>query len=194
MIRKLHTLIVHVCLFHVVKVMTDILLPNFSWGNRVRGYLVGQFFKKKGASFLLAPGYTINMAKNIEVGDNVYIAHDVWINASGGLKIEDGVIISPKVVIATTKHQYIDGAVSLGMSEASPIVIERGAWVVSGTVVTKGVRIGEGSIVGACSVVTKDIRSFWFSAGQPAKEIRQLTETKPTEGCEVKTIEVSTND
>lgn len=123
---------------------------------------------------MVASGCIFNMSRNMEVGDNVYIAHNVWINATAGLKLGDGVIISPGVVIATTKHDYQDGATSLNKSIKAPIEIKKGAWVVSNSVVTSGVTIGEGSIIGACSVVTKNINNFSFYAGQPAKFIKKI--------------------
>lgn len=168
---KLKNFLFHVLAYDLVTKITCIL-PNLHHSNLIRGYLIGFFLKKRGKKFMLASGCTINMARNLEVGDNVYIAHDCWINATGGLKIEDGVIISPKVVIATTKHAYINGSISLKSSINAPIVIKKGTWVASNTVITLGTTIGEGVIIGAGSVVTKNINSFYFAAGIPAKEIR----------------------
>ncbi|WP_167553030.1 acyltransferase [Evansella clarkii] len=114
------------------------------------------------------------MVRNIELGDNVYIAHDCWINGAGGLKIESNVIISPMVVIATTKHKYINGCVSNIESEVGEIKIGEGSWVAANSVITKGVVIGKGVIVGAASSVSKDIPDYCFAGGVPAKVIKKL--------------------
>ncbi len=172
--NKIKNFLFHVLLLHIVMTLTDILLPNLKYSNRIRGYFIGFFVKKKGSSFMVASGSTFNMLRNLEVGNNVYIAHDTWINATGGLVIEDNVIISPKVVIATTRHAYENKTVSLTKSTHEKITIRSGSWIASNSVITMGVNIGKGSIIGACSVVTKNTDPYCFYAGQPAKKIRSL--------------------
>lgn len=149
-------------------------LPNIDFSNRVRGWFVGKFCKRCGRNFRLAKGGTINMIRNISIGDDVYIAHDVWMNGVGGLELDDGVIISPGVVISTSKHSYVNGRVQLHKSEAAPVKIGAGSWVASNSVVASGVTIGEGCVIGACSAVSRDLPSYFFCAGTPAKPIKQL--------------------
>lgn len=160
-------------LLHFILMICE-LLPNIKQSNKIRGFLVKPFFKKCGRNFQLARGVTINMIRNIEIGDNVYIAHNVWINGAGGLKIESDVIISPMTVITTTKHSYIDGKISNTESELDSVIIGEGTWIASNSVVTKGVRIGKGCIIGSCSSVTKDIPDYTFAGGVPAKPIKKL--------------------
>ncbi|MFW5411748.1 acyltransferase [Aerococcus urinaeequi] len=150
------------------------LLPNISYSNRIRGFLVKPFFKKCGKNFQLAKGAIINMPRNIQIGDNVYLAHNIWLNGAGGLTIGNDVVISPNVVISTSKHDYINGKVSLNSSTLSPVQIGDGSWIASNTTVSQGTSIGKGSIIGASSAVTKDIEDYVFAAGTPAKKIRQL--------------------
>lgn len=149
-------------------------LPNLKIFNKLRGLLLKKFFKKCGRNFQIAKNCIINMPRNMEIGDNVYIAHNVWINATGGLYIGDDVIISPKVVIATTKHSYENGKSSLTKSENKPIYIKDGVWIASNSVITLGVTLGRGSIVGACSSVTKNVDPYTFVGGVPAKKIKVL--------------------
>ncbi|WP_217586557.1 acyltransferase [Lentibacillus saliphilus] len=160
-------------LLHLVLLITA-LLPNLGLSNRIRGYLVKPFFKKCGKNFQLARGATINMVRNIEIGDDVYIAHNVWINGTGGLKIGSGVILSPMVVVTTTKHAYDNGKISNTKTEIDRVIIGDGTWVASNSVITKGVEIGKGCIIGACSSVTKDVQDYTFVGGVPAKNIKYL--------------------
>jgi len=155
--------------------MITSILPNIKISNQIRGFLLKPFFKKCGKNFQVAKGVTFIQTRNIEIYDNVYIAHDTWINGTGNLYIESGVIISPKVVIATTKHLYENGAVSNSKSELAPITIGEGTWIASNCTITKGVKIGRGCIIGACSSVTKDIDAYTFAGGVPAKPIKKLT-------------------
>ncbi|MEK3966614.1 acyltransferase [Paenibacillus sp. FSL H7-0323] len=131
------------------------------------------FFKKCGRNFQIASGVTLNVSRNMEIGDDVYIAHNCWINASGGLTIGNGVIISPMVVIATTKHMYQNGRIS-EKSENAPIKIGDYSWISSNSVITCGTTIGTGCIVAACSSVVKDVGDFWLVGGVPAKPIHKL--------------------
>lgn len=158
---------------HIIMIITSVL-PNLKISNKIRGFLLRPFFKKCGKNLQVASGVILIQTRNIEIGDNVYIAHDTWINGTGGLKIGSGVIISPKVVIATTKHFYDNGSISNEKSELAPISIGDGTWIASNCTITKGVNIGMGCIIGACSSVTKDIPDYTFAGGVPAKIIKSL--------------------
>lgn len=171
--KRLNKFLKYFVVLHTIQLLFE-LLPNLKICNKWRGRFMRPFFKSCGKNFQIAKGVTINVIWNMEVGDDVYIAHQCWINAAGGLKIESGAILSPRVVVATTKHQYIDGRVSNTLSELAPIIIGEGVWIASNTVVAKGTTIGAGSIIGACSSVTKNIEPYVFAAGAPAKALRTL--------------------
>lgn len=173
MLRKIFNFTYYILGMQFVLWITS-FLPNLGLANRIRGALVSPFFKKCGRNFMLAKGAVINVPRKIEIGDNVYLAHDVWINGAGGIKIGNGVIVSPKVVIASTRHEYVNGAVQLRKSSNLPIEIGDGSWIASNSTITMGVKIGRGSIVGACSSVTKDIPDFVFAGGVPAKIVKSL--------------------
>lgn len=171
--KRLFNFFYYHILLHFLLLITE-LLPNLKVSNRIRGYLIKPFFKKCGKNFQIARGVTINMIRNIEIGDDVYIAHSVWINGAGGLKIDNNVIISPMAVVTTTKHAYIDGKVSNVEAELDSVYIGEGTWVSSNSVVAKGVNIGRGCIIGSCSSVTKSIPDYSFAGGVPAKIIKSL--------------------
>lgn len=170
---KLKQLIKNILIFHFLNLLLD-LLPNHSISNLIRGYFYSFFMKKCGKKFQVAKGVLINCKEKVEIGDNVYIAHDCWINAAGGLFIEDNVIISPKVVIATTKHAYENGSIMLKNGGVSSINIKQGAWIASNVTLTMGVTIGKGSIVAANSCVSKDIDDYILAGGVPCKAIKSL--------------------
>ncbi|QUI21959.1 acyltransferase [Vallitalea pronyensis] len=173
MFRKAFNFLCYILLMQAILGITAIL-PNLKISNRIRGFLVKPFFKKCGKNLQIAKGIVINYPRNIEIGDDVYLAHDVWINGTGGLTIGNGVIVSPKVVIATTKHVYDNGAISNSQSENGPIHIGEGTWVTSHCTISMNCTIGKGCIIGACSSVTKDIPDYTFAGGVPAKIIKTL--------------------
>lgn len=171
--RKTFNFLFYILLMQLIYGVSH-FFPNLKFFNKIRGWLLSPFFAKCGKNFQIAKGVTINMSRNIYIGDNVYIAHKVWINGTGKLYIDNGVIVSPNVVITTTKHQYKNGAISNVLSENKPTKIGKGSWIASNSTITMGIEIGKGVIVGANSVVLKDIDDYSLAAGCPAKVIKKL--------------------
>lgn len=173
MVRKLFRFFTISFPMHIVMVATS-LLPNSKLTNKIRGFALKPFFGKTGKNLQIASGVIINQPKNIIIGDNVYIAHNCWINGTDTITFEDDVIIGPYSVIVTTEHDYSRGKVSNTEFNTAPITIKKGVWVASHVIVTKGVIIGEGSVVAAGAVVTKDIEINSLVGGVPAKRIRKV--------------------
>jgi len=172
-LKRLKNLFFYIILLEVVLFLCNIL-PNLKLSNIIRGFLIRPFFEKCGKGFQVAKGVRFIQSRKITIGNNVYIAHNCWINGVGEINIGDGVILSPMVVLATSKHKYVNGHVSNSESEIGKIVIGKGTWIASNSVITKDVTIGSGSIIGACSSVTKDIPKYTFAGGVPAKVIKKL--------------------
>jgi acetyltransferase-like isoleucine patch superfamily enzyme len=111
------------------------------------------------------------------LGANCYLNRNVRLGSSGdaGFTMGDNVMVGPNVVMDTSRHNdaRIDIPMKLqGMSYA-PIVIEDDVWIGANVVVTCGVTVGRGSIVGAGAVVTRDVPPYSVVAGVPARVVRQ---------------------
>ncbi|NSW90262.1 MAG: glycosyltransferase [Firmicutes bacterium] len=158
---------------HLIMLITG-LLPNSEPANKTRGFLLKPFFKSAGKNLQVASGVILNRIDNISVGDNVYIAHNVWMNGSGRIYIENGVIIGPFSVLATTEHVIENGSVSNKRTLVAPIRIGQGSWLASHVVVTSGVNVGNGSLIAAGAVITKDVNAHSLYGGVPAKFIREI--------------------
>lgn len=154
---------------HIIFLVTA-LLPNSVPTIRLRGFLISPFFKSCGKNFKIASGVVINNPDKIEIGDDVFIAHNGWINGVGGLVIENNVLIGPLCVIVTSKHVTNGGKISL-KSESAPVRIESNCWLSSHVVVTDGIVIEKNSIIGAGAVVTKSIPPNSKVGGVPAKSL-----------------------
>ncbi len=92
----------------------------------------------------------------------------------GPVTFEDNILIAQNVVMSGINHDYLDTRkpiVEQGFS-ANEIIIEDGVWVGAGVIVTAGVRIGKNSVIGAGSVVTKDIPAYSVAVGNPARVIK----------------------
>ena len=108
--------------------------------------------------------------ENIKIGENVFINSNLLAMARGGIIIEDNVQIAANVQLITNNHDPYDRAVLL----CKPIRIKKGAWIGAGATILPGICVGEHSIVGAASVVTKDVPDYAIVVGNPAKIMKML--------------------
>jgi len=116
----------------------------------------------------IGDGARIWSAEDVTIGDRVFVAH--------GVNIHDNDAHSPS---ASERHRHFREVVEHGRAgfrediKMGPIVIEDDAWIGFNSSIMKGVRLGKGSIVGACSVVTRDVAPYTIVAGNPAMVIGQ---------------------
>ena len=118
------------------------------------------------------PFYT-DFGKNITVGSNVFINAGCKFQDQGGIVIGDGAFIGHNVVLATLDHDM--NPEKRHLLHPSPIRIGNRVWIGANAVVTKGVTIGDNSIIAAGAVVTHDIPANVVAAGIPARVRRTLS-------------------
>lgn len=113
--------------------------------------------------------------EKLKLGRWVYMGPRCFIEAKGGITIEDGVILSSWVTILSSSHDYASTeSVPYGGGDIKkPVYIQRGVWVGYAALILPGVTIGEGAIVGAGAVVTKDVSAGMVVGGNPAKVLSQ---------------------
>lgn len=116
-------------------------------------------------------GYTIG--RDVYIADELLIAEEL--EDRGNLTLGDRVSIAPRVTLVLSSHPNDSRIQPFAPVKRAPIVIEADVWLGAGVVVLPGVRIGRGAIVGANSVVTKDVPPLHVVAGLPAKTVRVLT-------------------
>lgn len=135
-----------------------------------------------GAEF--RPGaYAIGCSK-IALGRRVVIRPGCMFFADpreegAGITIEDDVMLGSGVHIYVHNHRFDDVTrpiIDQGHYASRPVRIARGAWVGAASVLLPGVTIGENAVVGAGSVVTRDVPAFTVAAGNPAKVLKDLKE------------------
>ena len=109
------------------------------------------------------------------IGDHTWIGQNCFLHGAGGLTIGRAVGIGPMVKILTSAHTEAELAkpVLFNDLEFKEVVIEDGCDVGIGAIILPGVKIAEGSIIGAGAVVTKDIPPYSVVAGVPAEVIRK---------------------
>lgn len=147
-------------------------LPDIGPVLRARGGLISLFLPGRPKRLVLGRDVTLLSLNRLKVGDNIYIAKGTWINAMGGVELEDDVVLAPYVVMSSSNHGFKDGSVQAGGAHPAPIKICFGTWVSSHSVITAGVTVGRGNLVGANSVVTKNTEDDVVVVGVPAKVVK----------------------
>lgn len=107
---------------------------------------------------------------NVSMGYRSSVGNHSWIYALDRITIGDNVCIGEDVRILTGSHDITSPTFDL---ITKPIVIEGNAWIVTGSTILPGVRIGEGAVVAAGAVVTKDVEPWTVVGGNPAKFIKK---------------------
>lgn len=107
---------------------------------------------------------------NLSIGRDTSIGHDADIYNVARITLGDNATVSQYGYVCSASHDVSDPSMAL---TSAPIVIGSSAWVCAKAFVGPGVTVGEGAVVGACSVVVKDVASWTIVAGNPAREIRR---------------------
>lgn len=144
---------------------------KISFGTNVQNGVIAAHHRYTGYNYLLA----MEPDSEIIIGNNVVLANGASIQAASKITIEDNVMIGINCFLVDTDGHDLNPEKRMdGDVKTANITIKRNVVVFYNSVVFKGVTIGENSVIGACSVVTKDIPPNVFAAGNPAKVIRNL--------------------
>ena len=127
-----------------------------------------------GEGVRVKPPFFTDFGKNISVGDNVFINSGCKFQDQGGISIGDMSLIGHNVVLATLDHG-LDSERRSYLSPA-PIRIGKNVWIGSNVTVTRGVTIGDNSVIAAGAVVTGDIPANVVAGGVPARVIKTIEE------------------
>lgn len=125
-------------------------------------------------SFALFPPFYTDCGKNIHIGKHVFINMGCKFQDQGGIFIGDGTLIGHNVVLATLNHAK--SPMDRGTMIPAPIHIGKRVWIGSNATILPGVTIGDGAIVAAGAVVTKDVPENTIVSGVPAKVMRTISE------------------
>ncbi len=124
--------------------------------------------------FNLFPPFTTDCGKNIHLGKGVFINSGCRFQDQGGITIGDYSLIGHNVVLATLNHNL--NPEKRGNLIPSPIKIGKRVWIGSNTTVLPGITIGDNAVIGAGSVVTKDVPENMVAAGNPARVIKSIND------------------
>ena len=123
-------------------------------------------------SFRCFPPFYTDCGKNIKIGKNVFINACCRFQDQGGIEIGDGSLIGHNTTIATLNHDFNpDKRANL---HPSHVKIGKNVWIGSDSTILPGVEIGDGAVIGAGSVVTKNVPANSIAVGSPARVIKQI--------------------
>ena len=141
-----------------------------------RTTLIRNLFAKTGESFIIEQPFMCDYGYNIEIGENFYANHGLIILDPGKVTFGNNVFIGPNCGFYTPQHPIDSESRIQGFEYAFPIKVGNNVWFGGNVVVLPGVTIGDNSIIGAGSIVTKNIPTNVIAAGNPCKIIREITE------------------
>jgi maltose O-acetyltransferase len=139
-----------------------------------RGALVNELVNAADGKAVIMPGFFCDYGVNIHLGARAFAnANCVFLDCAE-IRIGDNFQAGPGVQLLTPEHP-LDAIARRGEETARPIVIGDDVWIGGGAIVLAGVTVGDRSVIGAGSVVTRDVPSDVVVVGNPAKIVRRLT-------------------
>lgn len=127
-----------------------------------------------GEGLWLQPPFYCDYGTNITIGETVFFNFNCVILDVARVAIGSRTLFGPNVQVYTATHPTDYAQRASGLEYAKPITIGSNVWIGGSAVICPGVTIGDRSVIGAGSVVTKDIPADVFAAGNPCKVIRSL--------------------
>lgn len=152
--------------------ITFALNCSYHTPEETRALLSQLFGETVDPSFRVFPPFYTDFGKNIHIGKDVFINACCHFQDHGGITLGDGCLVGHNVVFATLNHD-IDPKKRASMIPA-PIIVGKNVWIGSNSTILQGVSIGDGAIVAAGAVVTKDVPANSIVGGIPAKLIRYI--------------------
>lgn len=141
-----------------------------------RSLVLKELMPDAGAGLWLQPPFYCDYGTHIKTGKGVFFNFNCVVLDVAQVTIGSRTLFGPNVQIYTATHPLNHLERGSGLEYAKPIVIGEDVWVGGSAVICPGVHIGDRSVIGAGSVVTRDIPSDVFAAGNPCKPIRPLAQ------------------
>lgn len=132
---------------------------------------------KVGTGCYIEPPFRANWAgKHVYMGDYVYANFNLTVVDDGNIYIGDRVMFGPNVTIATANHPTLPELRERGLQYNKDIHIGNNVWIGAGAVIVPGITIGDHSVIGAGSIVTKDVPANVVAVGNPCRVLRSISE------------------
>jgi galactoside O-acetyltransferase len=142
-----------------------------------RAEMLKKMFAEIGEDCYIEPPLHANWAgKNVHFGKGVYANFNLTLVDDTHIYVGDYTMLGPNVVLATAGHPILPELRPLAYQFNMPVHIGKNCWLGAGVVVLPGVTIGDNSVIGAGSIVTKDIPANVVAVGNPCRVLREIND------------------
>ena len=147
------------------------------WMKRIKN----AFYYKVGMRFPYSKVRVCAMRKlGYKVGESVYFPSDLvitqnFVENSASITLGDRVSIAPRVMLLALSHPNASNIRDFIVTSKHTIIIEDDVWIGAGSIILSGGTVGKGAVIGAGSVVTKDVEPYTIVVGNPARKIKDVT-------------------
>lgn len=142
-----------------------------------RNQLLKQMFAEIGENCYIEPPFHANFGgKHVHFGKNVYANFNLAMVDDGHIYVGDYTMFAPGVIVATAGHPILPELRETVYQYNMPVHIGKNCWIGAGAIILPGVTIGDQVVVGAGSVVTKDLPSNVVAVGNPCRVVREVNE------------------
>ena len=138
--------------------------------------IVNELLGKSGSDTFINPPFYCDYGSHIEVGKNFFANYNCTMLDVGMIRIGDNVQIAPNVAIYTAGHPVHPATRNTSYEYGIDVTIGNNVWIGGNVVICPGVKIGDNAVIGAGSVVLRDIPAWTIAAGNPCRVIRKITE------------------
>lgn len=144
--------------------------------NEKKDKILRKVFAEAGDNLYIEPPLRANWGCNVHVGNNFYANFNLTLVDDTDIFIGDDCMFAPSVILATGTHPVLPEIRKQVYVYNLPIHIGNCVWIGSGAIILPGVTIGDNTVVGAGSVVTKDLPPNVVAVGNPARVLREIGE------------------
>lgn len=142
-----------------------------------RAEMLKSMFAEIGENCYIEPPFHANWGgKHVHFGKNVYANFNLTLVDDTHIYVGDGTMFGPGVVVATAGHPILPELREQAYQYNFPVHIGKNCWLGAGVIVVPGVTIGDNTVIGAGSVVTKDIPSNVVAVGNPCRVLREINQ------------------
>lgn len=142
-----------------------------------RNQLLKQMFAEIGENCYIEPPFHANFGgKHVHFGKNIYANFNLTMVDDGHIYVGDYTMFAPGVIVATAGHPILPELRETVYQYNMPVHIGKNCWIGAGAIILPGVTIGDQVVVGAGSVVTKDLPSNVVAVGNPCRVVREVNE------------------
>lgn len=144
---------------------------------RKRGEMLKEMFAEIGEGCYIEPPLHANFGgAHVHFGKNIYANFGLTMVDDTHIYVGDYTMIGPGVIIATAGHPILPELRKKNYQYNMPVHIGRNCWIGAGAIILPGITIGDNVVIGAGSVVTKDLPSNVVAVGNPCKVLREINE------------------